>query len=310
MYQQVYDPFAHSFGLTAIFAAIPLTLMFVMLGIFKRSPQMSALISLIACLAVATLIYPMPLSVALNSGLFGVAFAVMTIGWILINAMWIYNMTVETGHFAVLRESFCRISADLRIQAIIVAFCFGALIEALAGSGVPIAICSAMLVAIGFDPVRAAVMALVADTAPVAFGALAVPITTLHFVTDQPYATLGAMVGRQCPVIGFFVPFVLVFIVDGVRGLRETWPAAFVCGLAFALTQFFVSNFISPQLADVAAALVSAAAIVALTRVWSPMSVMAAPHAASTVRASRRETCSPMRLTSSSSSFSRWLRFL
>lgn len=134
MYQQVYDPFAHSFGLTAIFAAIPLTLMFVMLGIFKRSPQMSALISLIACLAVATLIYPMPLSVALNSGLFGVAFAVMTIGWILINAMWIYNMTVETGHFAVLRESFCRIGADLRIQAIIVAFCFGALIEALAGS--------------------------------------------------------------------------------------------------------------------------------------------------------------------------------
>jgi lactate permease len=191
MYQQVYDPVAHSLGLTTIFAAIPLTLMFVMLGIFKRSPQLSALTSLVACLAVATLIYPMPLGVALNTGLFGVAFAVMTIGWILINAMWIYNMTVETGHFAVLRESFGRVSADLRIQAIIVAFCFGALIEALAGSGVPIAICSAMLVAIGFDPVRAAVMALVADTAPVAFGALAVPITTLHFVTDQPYATLG-----------------------------------------------------------------------------------------------------------------------
>jgi lactate permease len=291
MYQQVYDPVAHSLGLTAIFAAIPLTLMFVMLGIFKRSPQASALTSLIACLAVATLIYPMPLGAALNSGLFGVAFAVMTIGWILVNAMWIYNMTVETGHFAVLRESFGRISADLRIQAIIVAFCFGALIEALAGSGVPIAICSAMLVAIGFQPMRAAVMALVADTAPVAFGALAVPITTLHFVTDQPYATLGAMVGRQCPVIGFFVPFVLVFIVDGLRGLQETWPAAFVCGLAFALAQFFVSNFISPQLADVAAALVSAGAIVALTRVWSPKSVMAAPHtASSTAGASQRDT--------------------
>jgi lactate permease len=290
MYQQVYDPVAHSFGLAALFAAVPLTLMFVMLGIFKRSPQLSALASLIACLAVATLIYPMPLGVALNAGLFGVAFAVMTIGWILINAMWMYNMTVETGHFAVLRESFGRISADLRIQAIIVAFCFGALIEALAGSGVPIAICSAMLVAIGFDPIRAAVMALVADTAPVAFGALAVPITTLHFVTDQPYATLGAMVGRQCPVIGFFVPFVLVFIVDGLRGLRETWPAALVCGLSFALAQFFVSNFISPQLADVVAALVSAGAIVALTRVWSPASVMAGAQAVSTARANRRET--------------------
>jgi len=194
MYQQVYAPFAHSLGLTAMFAAIPLTLMFVMLGIFKRSPQLSALTSLVACLAVATLIYPMPLGVALNSGLFGVAFAVMTIGWILINAMWIYNMTVETGHFAVLRESFGRVSADLRIQAIIVAFCFGALIEALAGSGVPIAICGAMLVAIGFDPIRAAVMALVADTAPVAFGALAVPITTLHFVASarHPQTLCGA----------------------------------------------------------------------------------------------------------------------
>jgi lactate permease len=131
-----------------------------------------------------------------------------------------------------------------------------------------------MLVAIGFDPVKAAVMALVADTAPVAFGALAVPITTLHFVTDQPYSTLGAMVGRQCPVIGFFVPFVLVFIVDGTRGLRATWPVALACGLAFALSQYFVSNFISPQLADVVAALVSAGAVVALTRVWSPASVM------------------------------------
>ena len=152
MYQQVYDPVAHSLGLTSIFAAIPLTLMFVMLGVFKRSPQLSALVSLLATLAVATLVYPMPLAAALDSGLFGVAFAILTIAWILVNAMWIYNMTVETGHFQILRESFSHISEDLRIQAIIIAFCFGALIEALAGSGVPIAICSAMLVAIGFDP--------------------------------------------------------------------------------------------------------------------------------------------------------------
>ena len=252
MYQQVYDPFAHSFGLTAIFAAIPLTLMFVMLGIFKRSPQMSALISLIACLAVATLIYPMPLSVALNSGLFGVAFAVMTIGWILINAMWIYNMTVETGHFAVLRESFCRISADLRIQAIIVAFCFGALIEAMAGSGVPIAICSAMLVAIGFDPVRAAVMALVADTAPVAFGALAVPITTLHFV-NRPALRVPWRDGRPpMPVIGRDPAF--------RPGVHRRWRPRLARDLArglgrrpgsFGLMQFLVSNFLAAQIADV-----------------------------------------------------------
>src|ERR1700691_4930964 len=274
MYQQVYDPVADSLGLTSLFAAIPLTLMFVMLGVFKRSPQLSALVSLAATVAVATLVYPMPFSAALNSGLFGVAFALLTIAWILVNAMWIYNMTVETGYFGVLRESFCRISDDLRIQAIIIAYCFGALIEALAGSGVPIAICSAMLVAIGFNPVKAAVVALVADTAPVAFGALAVPITTLNRMTDLPYNVLGAMVGRQCPIIALVVPFVLVLIVDGVRGVRATWPAALGAGLAFALAQFVVSNFVAVPLSDIVASLVSAAAIVALTRVWSPKSIM------------------------------------
>ena len=274
MYQQVYDPVVHSLGLTSLFAAIPLTLMFVMLGVFKRSPQLSAFVSLAATVAVATLVYPMPLSAALNSGLFGVAFAILTIAWILVNAMWIYNMTVETGYFGVLRESFCRISDDLRIQAIIVAYCFGALIEALAGSGVPIAICSAMLVAIGFNPIKAAVVALVADTAPVAFGALAVPITTLSRMTDLPYNVLGAMVGRQCPFIALVVPFVLVLIVDGVRGVRATWPAALAAGLAFALAQFVVSNFVAVPLSDIVASLVSAAAIVALTRVWSPKSIM------------------------------------
>jgi lactate permease len=192
MYQQVYDPVAQSLGLTSIFAAIPLTLMFIMLGVFKRSPQLSALVSLLAALAVATVIYPMPIAAALQSGLFGVAFAILTIAWILVNAMWIYNMTVETGHFHILRESFSHISEDLRIQAIIIAFCFGALIEALAGSGVPIAICSAMLVAIGFEPIKAAVVSLVANTAPVAFGALAVPITTLNRMTDLPYMACSA----------------------------------------------------------------------------------------------------------------------
>jgi lactate permease len=289
MYQQIYDPVAGSLGLTSIFAAIPLTLMFVMLGVFKRSPQLSALVSLIACLAIAVLIYRMPPGVALNSGAYGVAFSMMTIGWILVNAMWVYNITVKTGHFAILRESFGRISSDLRVQAIIVAFCFGALIEAVAGSGVPIAICSAMLVAIGFDPVKAAVMALVADTAPVAFGALAVPITVLNAQTDLPYNVLGAMVGRQCPFIAAIIPFVLVFIVDGARGLRMAWPAALVGGVSFALVQYAVSNFLAVQITDVLAALASAAAIVALARVWRPAEVLAVPSASSGPAASRRD---------------------
>ena len=308
MYQQVYDPVAHSLGLTSIFAAIPLTLMFVMLGVFKRSPQLSALVSLLATLAVATLVYPMPLAAALDSGLFGVAFAILTIAWILVNAMWIYNMTVETGHFHILRESFSHISEDLRIQAIIIAFCFGALIEALAGSGVPIAICSAMLVAIGFEPIKAAVVSLVANTAPVAFGALAVPITTLNRMTDLPYGVLGAMVGRQCPVIALVVPFVLVLIVDGVRGLRATWPAALAGGLAFAIAQFLVSNFIAVPLSDIVACLASAAAIVALTRVWAPKTIMGAAGQGRRRRRARAQRFSPTRPTSSSSSSFRSLR--
>jgi lactate permease len=289
MYQQIYDPVAGSLGWTSIFAAVPLTLMFVMLGVFKRSPQLSALVSLIACLAVAVLIYPVPFKVALNSGLYGVAFAMMTIGWILINAMWVYNITVKTGHFTILRESFGHISSDLRVQGIIIAFCFGALIEAIAGSGVPIAICSAMLVAIGFDPVKAAVMALVADTAPVAFGALAVPITVLNAQTDLPYNVLGAMVGRQCPFIAAILPFILVFIVDGARGLRMAWPAALVGGVSFGLVQYLVSNFLAVQITDVLAALASAGAIVALSRVWRPAEVLAVPGAGSGPAASRRE---------------------
>lgn len=289
VYQQIYDPVAGSLGWTSIFAVIPLTLMFVMLGVLKRSPQLSALTSLVVCLAVAVLVYSMPLGVALNSGGYGVAFSMMTIGWILINAMWIYHITVKTGHFAILRESFAHISEDLRIQAIIIAFCFGALIEAVAGSGVPIAICSAMQVAIGFNPIKAAVMALVADTAPVAFGALAVPITVLNDQTDLPYNVLGAMVGRQCPFIAAILPLILVFIVDGARGLRMTWPAALVGGLSFALVQYVVSNFFAVQITDVVASLVSASAIIALTRVWRPAEVLAVANESTRPAPNRRD---------------------
>ena len=172
-------------------------------------------------------------------------------------------MTVETGHFDVLRRSFSRVSDDQRIQAVLIAFSFGALLEALAGFGTPVAVTSVMLMALGFKPMKAAVLALVANTAPVAFGAMATPILTLAKVTELPVDTLGAMVGRQTPILAVFVPLVLVAIVDGWRGIRETWPAAVVCGLVFGVAQFATSNFISVPLADVVASLLSAAAVVA-----------------------------------------------
>ena len=165
-------------------------------------------------------------------------FGLFPIMWIVVTAIWIYNMTVETGHFAVLRRSFGAISDDQRVQAVIIAFCFGALLEALAGFGTPVAITAVMLIALGFQPIKAAAVALVANTAPVAFGAIAIPIVTLSEITGLPKEDLGAMVGRQTPFLALIVPLILVGMVDGTRGIRQAWPAGVVGGLTFALAQF------------------------------------------------------------------------
>ncbi len=270
VYRQVYDPLGSSLGLSSIVAALPLVTLFVLLGVLRMRAWLASIIGLAVALIVAVAAYSMPVGDAVNSGLLGAAFGLFPIMWIVINAIWVYNLTVETGHFDVLLRSFASISDDQRIQAILIAFCFGALMEALAGFGTPVAISSVMLIALGFRPLKAATVALVANTAPVAFGALAVPITTLATVTKLPVSDLGAMVGRQTPVLAVFVPLVLVFIVDSKRGLRQVWPAALVCGAAFAVFQYLASNFWSIPLTDIIASLASALAVLALTRVWHP----------------------------------------
>jgi lactate permease len=270
VYQQVLDPVAHSLAWSSLVAAIPLLLLFVLLGVFKVTAWVASLISLAVAIAVAVLVYGMPIGQTLLAGTEGAAFGFFPILWIVINAIWVYQQTVETGHFDVLRRSFSRVSDDQRIQAVLIAFSFGALLEALAGFGTPVAVTSVMLMALGFKPMKAAALALVANTAPVAFGAMATPILTLAKVTELPADTLGAMVGRQTPILAVFVPLVLVAIVDGWRGIRETWPAAVVCGLVFGVAQYATSNFVSVPLADVVASLLSAAAVVALVRVWRP----------------------------------------
>lgn len=277
MYRQVLDPVAHSLGWSAIFAAAPLVVLFVLLGVLRITAWISSLIALAVALVIATVVYPMPAGQAFLAASLGAAFGLFPILWIVINAIWIYNMTVETGHFDVLRRSFSRVSGDQRIQAIIIAFCFGALMEALAGFGAPVAITAVMLVALGFQPLRAATVALVANTAPVAFGALAVPIATLSTVTGLPVSDLGSTVGRQTPVLAVFVPLALVSIVDGRRGLRQAWLPALSCGIAFALAQYVTSNYISVPLTDVIASLVSAGAVVLLLRVWQPRESVLAP---------------------------------
>src|SRR4051795_10141917 len=225
MYKQVYDPVSGSLGLTTIFAVLPLVTLFVLLGGLRWKAQWAALSALGVALLVAIIVYSMPVGQALDAGIEGAAFGLFPIMWIVVNAIWIYNMTRESGHFAVLRESFARVSGDQRVQAILIAFCFGALMEALAGFGTPVAICSVMLIALGFKPIKAASVALVANTAPVAFGAIAIPIVTLGQVTGLDKNDLGSMVGRQTPLLAIIVPLILGGMVDGARGARQAWPA-------------------------------------------------------------------------------------
>ena len=270
MYRPVLDAVSGSLALTALVAMLPLLTLFLLLGVARMTAWKAALISLGVSLVVAVFAYSMPAGQALDAGLEGAVFGFFPILWIVINAIWIYRMTVETGHFDVLRRSFAKVSDDQRIQAVIIAFCFGALLEALAGFGTPVAITSVMLIALGFKPIKAAVVALVANTAPVAFGALAIPITTLATVSGQPEHTLSQIVGRQTPLLAVFVPMALVFIIDRWRGVRATLPATLTCGVTFAFTQFAVSNYVSTQLTDIIASLAAAASVVLLLRVWRP----------------------------------------
>ncbi|MFI6491850.1 L-lactate permease [Streptomyces sp. NPDC050564] len=270
MYIQELKPVADSLGLSALVAALPLVIVLVLLGGVRMKAHRAGFIGLLAAALVAWLAYGMPVGQTLSSAAQGAVFGLFPILWIVVNALWVYRMTVRTRHFDILRRSFGRLSDDPRIQALVVAFCFGALLEALAGFGAPVAICSVMLVALGFDPVRAAVVALVANTAPVAFGAMGTPVVTLAQVTGLPLDSVASVVGRQTPLLALVVPLVLVGLVDGRRGLRETWVPALVCGVAFAAAQFAASNYVSAQLADIGASLAGAAALVAVPQARRP----------------------------------------
>src|SRR5438046_3086562 len=283
------NPVAHSIALSAIFAALPLLTLFVLLGVLRMKAWLAGVISLVVALVVAVVVYSMPAGQALLSASEGAAFGFFPILWIVLNAIWVYNLTVASGHFDVLRRSFARVSPDMRIQAIIIAFCFGALMEALAGFGTPVAITVVMLMALGFRPIHAAALSLIANTAPVAFGALATPIVTLATVTHGVNEdkrlnvdTRGSMVGRQTPILAPVVPLVLVLVLDGRRGVRQTWLAAVLCGVAFGGTQFVASNYVSVQLTDIVSSLVAVAVVVPLVRVWHPVEspVLAEPSPA------------------------------
>ena len=282
MFQQILDPVFGSLALSALVAVIPLATLFVLLGVFRMKAWKAALIGLVLSVALAVLVWRMPPLQTMSATVEGALYGIIPILWILVNALWVYRLTVITGWFEVLGERIRIISDDQRILAILIAFCFGALLESLAGFGAPVAISIAMLVAAGMKPVKAAVVSLLANTAPVAFGAMAAPIIALSGVTGIDIHLLAQMAGRQTPFLAMFVPLILVFIVDGVRGIRETWPVAVVAGLAFALSQFITSNFIAVEITDVVASVVTVIAVLLMLRVWKPKHTVVFEHDAAT----------------------------
>lgn len=275
MFEQILDPVAGSLAASAVVATLPLALLFVMLGVFKIKAWKAALCALLLAMLLAAFVWRMPAVQMLSATAEGMFYGVIPILWILINALWIYRLTVVTGWFEILGARIRSISNDQRILAIIIAFCFGALLESLAGFGAPVAISAAMLMAAGMKPLKAALVSLLANTAPVAFGSMAAPIVALSAVTGIDMQTLSQMAGRQTPFIAVIVPFILVFLVDGRRGVKETWPIALVSGIVFAGAQFLTANYIAAEITDIVASVATVLAVLVMLRFWKPKSELA-----------------------------------
>ena len=274
MFAQVTDPLLGSLLLSALCAAVPLGLLFVLLGVFRVAAHKAALASLAVAVVLAVAVWRMPVGQALSAAAEGAFYGLFPILWILVSALWIYRLTVATGWFDLLGRTIRSVTDDLRILAILIAFCFGALLESLAGFGAPVAISAAMLMAAGMKPLKSALVSLVANTAPVAFGAMAAPIIALSGVTGLPLDELSQMIGRQTPFIALVIPLLLVLMVDGRRGVRQTWPVALLAGFVFGLAKFVTSNYFAVELTDVVAAVATAIAVLAMLRVWRPAEVV------------------------------------
>ncbi len=269
IWDQFYNPLG-SLPVSALVAALPIVVLLGLLAFFHVRAHMAALAGLAASLAVAMLVYRMPPVMALAAAGTGAAYGLFPIGWIVLWAIFLYDITIATGTFETVKRSIGSLATDRRIQLLIIAFSFGAFIEGAAGFGTPVAISAAMLIGLGFKPLRAAGLALIGNTAPVAFGSLGTPIIVLASVTGLPLASLSAMVGRQLPIFSFIVPFWLVWAMAGWRGMRGVWPACLVSGSTFAITQFLVSNYHGPWLVDIVGAIVSMLSLVALLKIWRP----------------------------------------
>src|SRR6476620_733118 len=266
---QIYDPTGSQL-LSTILAAAPLIVLLGTLGLLGWSAPKAAAAGIVTALAVAIGVYGMPWQSAVAAATYGAGFGLFPIGWIVVGAVFLYLLTVESGQFEIVKTSVVALSPDHRIQALLIAFCFGAFVEGAAGFGTPVAISGALLMGAGFPPLEAAGLTLIANTAPVAFGALGTPIVTLAKVTGLPEMQLSAMAGRQLPLFAFLIPAWLVVTMSGWKGLRGVWPAVLVSGGTFAAVPFAVSNYLGPALTDVAGGLISMLILALLLTKWRP----------------------------------------
>ena len=275
MWTQIYDPIAGSLGLSALVAALPIFVLLLALGVLRLPAWKASLLGLAAAIFVSLVVYGMPFPLMANSVLYGAAFGLFPIGWIVYAAIVLYRVTVETGQFEIIKNSVGSLTSDRRLQALLIAFAFGAFIEGASGFGTPVAVAAAMLAGLGFEPFYAASICLLANTAPVAFGAIATPVVTLAGTTGLPLRELSGWVGQICAPVSLFIPAYLILVMGGLAALRAVFPAAAVCGIAFASTQFVVSNYFGPYLTDILASIASIGALMILLRVWKPKDAVA-----------------------------------
>ncbi|MGI4861272.1 MAG: lactate permease LctP family transporter [Janthinobacterium lividum] len=269
-------------GLSALAAASPIILFFVCLALLRLKGYVAASLTLLTAMIAAVAVFHMPLGMAAASAFLGAIYGLWPIAWIIVATVFVYQITVRSGQFDIVRSSIASLTDDRRMQMLLIGFSFGAFLEGAAGFGAPVAITAAMLVGLGFNPLYAAGLCLIADTAPVAFGGLGIPLTVAGQVSGLSAFKIGAMAGRQLPLMSLFLPFWLIFIMDGVKGVRQTWPAALVAGGSFAITQYLTSNFIGPELPDVASSLVSLVSLGVFLRFWQPRGATASATAGAT----------------------------
>lgn len=279
MWPQSYAPLSDNLALSAIIAALPIFTLLILLGVLRKPAWISSLTGVAVAALVALFEYHMPAKMVLSSALYGAAYGLLPIGWIVFTAILLYRMTVETGKFEIIKDSIAGLTGDKRIQALLIAFAFGAFLEGAAGFGTPVAVAAAMLAGLGFEPFFASAICLLANTSPVAFGSIGIPLVMLQSVSGLPMMSISADVGRICAPLALIIPAYLILMMGGPKALKAVFPAAAVCGISFAGTEFFVSNYSGPYLAALLAAIVSLVALFVLLKVWRPAeSEEATPH--------------------------------